>query len=1250
MGAMMRVHDWSTSSAGPPEGWPQSLRSAVGLMLANKHIMFVAWGPDLAFLYNDAYRPVFGQKHPWALGRPFREVWSEVWDEVEPLVKAALGGEATWSENLYLVLERNGYPEDCWFTFSYSPVRDEEGVIVGLFCAASETTDVVLAEKRQAFRLQLEERLRDLADPKEVMAATVETLGRYLGVSRVGYGEMQADDQTIVYETDYVDGVEHLIGAFPINSFGPGNIVDLRRGLTTTYPDLEADPRTAGEGFPAIEARAAMAVPLVRDGTLRALLYLNHREIRDWPSDEVRLVEEVAARTWSAVEHARAEAALHESESHFRALVNATANVVYRMSADWREMRYLDGLGFIADTEAPTVDWVETYIPADERPRVREAIEQAIAAKGVFELEHRVLRVDGTVGWTFSRAIPLLDDAGEIVEWFGAASDVTERVEADQSFTRLFEASPAPFLVVAPDAPLFTITEVNDAYLAATMRTREGVVGRGIFEAFPDNPDDLTASGVSRLRASLVHVLATRKPDVLPGLKYDVAQPDGTFEERWWSPINSPVLDENGQVEAIIHNANDVTENRRAETALNESESRQAFLLRLSDALRAEPSADAIANRALRLLFEQMRLDRCYIGIYRLAEDISEFTQQVHTERLSPLPAQVPLSGFPEGLRIVSDRTLVIDDVMKMEGLSDGERASFADLGLGAVINATVRKGENIPLWAMIAGSTCARVWTPSEVALVEEVAERTWASLERARTETALRESEARLREMNETLEGRVAEGTVERNRVWNTSRGLLMIANLDGVFRAVNPAWTQTLGYTEAETIGRSYHDFIVPDDVEPTVETTAVAAFGIDVDGFENRYRHKDGSIRRLSWNTSVEGSLIYAFGRDVTDERAREAEIQALAEQLRQSQKMEAMGSLTGGVAHDFNNLLTPIVGSLDMLQRKGLGNEREQRLIAGAVQSADRAKTLVQRLLAFARRQPLQTTSVDLTPLVKGMADLVSSTTGPQIKVVVDAPEGLPPAKADLNQLEMAILNLAVNARDAMPDGGTVRISVLAETVGRQHRANLPPGRYLQLSVADTGTGMNEDTLRRAIEPFFSTKGIGKGTGLGLSMVHGLASQLGGAVTIQSTPGVGTNVELWLPQSTEPLAEIRPVIPSATVARGFGTALLVDDEDLVRLSTADMLIDLGYAVVEAASAEEALQLVDRGLQPDVLITDHLMPGMTGTELARMLQGSRPGTKVLIVSGYADADGVAPDLPRLTKPFRSVDLAERLAALG
>jgi CheY-like chemotaxis protein len=242
---------------------------------------------------------------------------------------------------------------------------------------------------------------------------------------------------------------------------------------------------------------------------------------------------------------------------------------------------------------------------------------------------------------------------------------------------------------------------------------------------------------------------------------------------------------------------------------------------------------------------------------------------------------------------------------------------------------------------------------------------------------------------------------------------------------------------------------------------------------------------------------------------------------------------------------------------------------------------------------------------------------------------------------------MAILNLSVNARDAMPHGGTLRISAMAEYVDGPHSSGLNPGPYVKLSVADTGSGMDEATLARAVEPFFSTKGVGKGTGLGLSMVHGLASQLGGALTIQSQPGLGTNVELWLPQSAAAPKAAEAADPVHDDVEERGTALLVDDEELVRLSTADMLTELGYAVIEAASAEEAMRLVDEGKQFDFLITDHLMPGMTGTDLASALRDVKPNIPILIVSGYAEIEGVAADLPRLTKPFRKDELASCLS---
>jgi CheY-like chemotaxis protein/two-component sensor histidine kinase len=350
-----------------------------------------------------------------------------------------------------------------------------------------------------------------------------------------------------------------------------------------------------------------------------------------------------------------------------------------------------------------------------------------------------------------------------------------------------------------------------------------------------------------------------------------------------------------------------------------------------------------------------------------------------------------------------------------------------------------------------------------------------------------------------------------------------------------------------------------------------------------------------------------------------------------------------------VAHDFNNLLTPIIGALDRLVSRGVGTEREQRLMAGALEAADRAKTLVQRLLAFARRQPLQATGVDLDRLLHGLTGLISSTLSPAIDLRLEIGPELPSVHADANQLEMALLNLAVNARDAMPGGGALTIGAVGRTLRDGHRSGLASGPYVRLSVADTGTGMDEATQRRAVEPFFSTKGIGRGTGLGLSMVHGLAAQLGGGLTIQSEPGRGTTVELWLPVSHEPPGEATAARPAPGRPQARGRALLVDDEALVRMSTADMLEDLGFEVLEAASAEDALALVRDGASVDLLVTDHLMPGMSGADLARELRPLRPGLPVLIVSGYAELEGLAPDLPRLVKPFRARELAERVAAL-
>jgi PAS domain S-box-containing protein len=366
-----------------------------------------------------------------------------------------------------------------------------------------------------------------------------------------------------------------------------------------------------------------------------------------------------------------------------------------------------------------------------------------------------------------------------------------------------------------------------------------------------------------------------------------------------------------------------------------------------------------------------------------------------------------------------------------------------------------------------------------------------------------------------------------------------------------------------------------------------------------------------------------------------------------EQLRQAQKMETIGQLTGGVAHDFNNLLMAVMGNLDLLRKRIPDDPRLHRLIEGALQGAERGASLTQRLLAFARQQDLRAVAVDLRSLIQGMGDLLERSLGPRVSLRLDIPEGLPPARIDANQLELAILNLAINARDAMADGGSIDIRVA------RYRASddpaLPAGDYLKLSVIDTGKGMTPEILKKAIEPFFSSKPLGKGTGLGLSMVHGLAVQLGGALQLSSTMGKGTTATLVLPVATSaPQAEshvqtVQKVSRSAVI-------LFVDDDPLIAMSTTEMLEDLGHHVIGVSSGLHALDIL-RSEQPiDLMVTDHVMPGMTGIELAAASREVRPSLPILLATGYAELpEGAQLDLPRLAKPYHQDQLRDRLDQL-
>jgi len=493
-----------------------------------------------------------------------------------------------------------------------------------------------------------------------------------------------------------------------------------------------------------------------------------------------------------------------------------------------------------------------------------------------------------------------------------------------------------------------------------------------------------------------------------------------------------------------------------------------------------------------------------------------------------------------------------------------------------------------------------------------------------------------------------------------------LVWSAKPDGARDYHNARWYDYTGAPIGGCDGEAWSAWVHPEDrARALAEARQACAQGAPFQS-EYRLRGRSGGYR---WMLSggqperdAEGLVTRWYGActDIEEivqartvlQRSRD-ELEALVvqaqEALAQAQKLEAMGQLTGGVAHDFNNLLTPILGALDMLERRGLGGPREQRLIHGALESAERARTLVHRLLAFARRQPLQSVPVDVGELVRGMVELVASAVGPTISVNLRIADGLPLARADRHQLEMAILNLAVNARDAMDGAGRLVISVTEESEPGRLPPDLEAGTYVRLSILDTGKGMDEATRARAIEPFFSTKGVGQGTGLGLSMAHGLASQLGGALTIDSEPGAGAEIAIWLPRSAEPLVAEESLAGLETPDGDAGVVLLVDDEPHIRAITADMLGELGFHVHEADTPEAALAAVRSGLTPDILVTDHLMPGMTGVELAMAVKALVPCARALIVSGFADVENLDPSLRRLSKPFVQKDLANALADL-
>ncbi|WP_043835532.1 PAS domain S-box protein [Muricoccus aerilatus] len=530
--------------------------------------------------------------------------------------------------------------------------------------------------------------------------------------------------------------------------------------------------------------------------------------------------------------------------------------------------------------------------------------------------------------------------------------------------------------------------------------------------------------------------------------------------------------------------------------------------------------------------------------------------------------------------------------------------------------------------------------------------------------------EARETLSRSREDLEARVAERTRDRDRMWRLSTDIMLVARFDGRIEAVNPAWTSMLGWAEEDLLGHDFMSLVHPEDIEATCAEAAKLAEGLTTLRFQNRYRQKDGSYRWISWTAVPDESFIHAVGRDIQAEKEAAEALQATEAALRQAQKMEAVGQLTGGIAHDFNNLLTGVIGSLDLMQRRIAAGRTEEagRYVAAAIASANRAAALTHRLLAFSRRQPLAPKPVDANVLVTSMEDLLRRTIGESIRLRIVTAQGLWPTLCDPHQLESAVLNLSINARDAMPDGGRLTIETANTRIGAappdqpsdawdEAERGILPGDYIVIHVSDTGVGMDADTVERAFEPFFTTKPIGQGTGLGLSMVYGFARQSEGHARIVSAPGRGTTVSLLLPRGPGETDEEEDAPAPAAAARQAESGevvLVVEDEAVVRDLVVEVLSGLGYRAVQAADGPAGLHILESRARIDLLVTDVGLPGLNGRQLADAARRHRPGLKVLFMTGYAEnatSNGgfLDPGMELITKPFEIEALAARVRAM-
>ncbi|ABD88433.1 PAS domain-containing sensor histidine kinase [Rhodopseudomonas palustris] len=749
------------------------------------------------------------------------------------------------------------------------------------------------------------------------------------------------------------------------------------------------------------------------------------------------------------------------------------------------------------------------------------------------------------------------------------------------------------------DAYVPTLGSKHPAALGRPMRE----VWREVFEAVKD-----------RVRSVMVDNVATWDKALLLLLERN-----GYPEETYHTFSYSPLRGDTGVTEGLMCVVSEETERVISERRLN-------TLRALADGLLNTRTAEGVINE----IRAAVLLDRkdFPFGLVYLRDHAGGWSgQPCSLDAGALLTVDWPLHGF--------------------EGGASARRVPLAPLGLalpcgawdrppGDALVLPIAHGSGESFGALVLGLNPYRPHDPDIVGFAQLLA---------GQISGALANVEALKSEIRRA------------DRIWINSRDLLVVVDADGIFQSVSPSWTRILGYAPDEVVGRSFRHFIHPDDLALATGGLETATQAIDLTAFEIRQLSNTGEVVWVSWNTKLEGRFVYAYGRDITAEKTQAAALLVAEDQLRQSQKMEAIGQLTGGIAHDFNNMLAVVIGSLELLDRKiGDPSAAVRRYIDAAMDGAKRSAALTQRLLAFSRRQPLKPEILDANRLVAETSEILRHSIGGNVRLETVLAGGLWRVHADPNQLASALLNLAVNARDAMDGGGRLTIETQnahLDDAYAQANFGVCAGQYVMIAMTDTGTGMAPEVIARAFDPFFTTKEVGKGTGLGLSQVYGFIKQSSGHVKIYSEPGEGTTVKIYLPRMFNAIDEFVPRLAStADPAGSFGELILVvEDEPAMRQFSIEALGTLGYRVCEAEGAATALALLDAHPDIALLFTDIIMPDVNGRQLADEACRRRPDLKVLYTTGYTRNavvhNGVVdPGVQLISKPFTIDQLAEKL----